>query len=79
MGKTLKDTLKDSQPAQRRCSYVIWYGKLSDDDKATADESMADPTFSNRTLHKAFRSTGLRMNIDYFTKHRNGECDACNQ
>ena len=64
----------DSQRRRRFCGFGRWVRTLSDEDRARAEELVADEQYNCRQLARYFQTKGATFNDQVINRHRNTRC-----
>lgn len=64
----------DSATRRRYCGFGRWVRTLSEDDRARAEELVADERYNCRQLARYFQSKGAKFNDQVINRHRNTRC-----
>lgn len=65
---------EDGQKRRRFCGFGRWVRTLSAEDRATAEELVANEDYNCRALARYFSSKGAKFNDQVINRHRNSRC-----
>lgn len=65
---------EDGKRRRRYCGFGQWAAGLDPEDKATANELVANREYNCRALARYFQTKGARFNDQVINRHRNGQC-----